>query len=94
MCEAACLVFSALAAVSKSFEMLLYNENLLEGFATILGIILLVGLEVYLYLCVYSLYQLLKLEEKQRQTNENEMQQNQAAEKNPRDGLPPYSALA
>lgn len=95
VCEAACLVFSSLAAVSKSFEMLLYHENVFEGFATVLGISLLVGIEIYLYLCVYSLYQLLKTEEKQRQLQMSEMQQNhQAAEKNPHDGLPPYSALA
>lgn len=94
MCEAACLLFSSLAAVSKSFEMVLYNESVWEGFATIFGICLVVGIEIYLYLCVYSLYQLLKQEEKQRQNNENEMQQNQPAEKNPHDGLPPYSALA
>lgn len=95
ICEAACLVFSSLAAVSKSFEMLLYNESILEGLATVMGISILVGIEVYLYLCVYSLYQLLKTEEKNRQLQMNEMQQNnQAAEKNPRDGLPPYSALA
>jgi hypothetical protein len=95
VCEAACLVFSSLAAVSKSFEMLLYHENVFEGFATVLGISILVGIEVYLYLCVYSLYQLLKTEEKTRQLQMNEMQaNNQAAEKNPRDGLPPYSALA
>ena len=75
--------------------MLLYNENLFEGFATVLGICLLVGIEIYLYLCVYSLYQLLKSEEKQRQLQMNEMQQNnQPSEKNQRDGLPPYSALA
>lgn len=95
VCEAACLVFSSLAAVSKSFEMLLYNESVLEGFATVFGISILVGIEVYLYLCVYSLYQLLKTEEKHRQLQMNEMQQNnQPAEKNPRDGLPPYAALA
>lgn len=94
VCEAACLVFSSLAAVSKSFEMLLYHENVFEGFATVLGISILVGIEIYLYLCVYSLYQLLKTEEKQRQLQMSEMQQNnQAAEKNPHDGLPPYSAL-
>lgn len=92
--EAACLVFSSLAAVSKSFEMLLYHENVFEGFATVLGICMLVGVEIYLYLCVYSLYQLLKTEQKQRQLQMNEMQQNQGAEKNPHDGLPPYSALA
>ncbi|CRL06832.1 CLUMA_CG019510, isoform A [Clunio marinus] len=95
LCEAACLVFSSLAAVSKSFEMLLYRESFSEGFITILGISILVGIEVYLYLCVYSLYQILKSEEKQRQLQMNEMQQNnQAAEKDPHDGLPPYSALA
>lgn len=74
--------------------MILYNESMFEGFVTILGIFLLVGIETYLYICVFSLYQLLKSEEKQRQNNENEMQQNQPAEKNPHDGLPPYSALA
>lgn len=95
MCEAACLVFSSLAAVSKSFEMLLYHENVFEGFATVLGICILVGVEIYLYLCVYSLYQLLKTEEKQRQLQMNEMHQNnQATGKDTRDGLPPYSALA
>lgn len=95
VCEAACLVFSSLAAVSKSFEMLLYHENVFEGLATVLGISILVGIEVYLYLCVYSLYQLLKVEAKQRQLQMNEMHQNnQSAEKDPHDGLPPYSALA
>jgi hypothetical protein len=95
VCEAACLVFSSLAAVSKSFEMLLYNESVLEGFATVFGISILVGIEIYLYLCVYSLYQLLKTEEKHRQLQMNEMQQNnQAAEKNVKDGLPSYAALA
>lgn len=95
VCEAACLVFSFLAAVSKCFEMLLYNENIFEGFATILGISILVGVEVYLYLCVYSLFQVLKTEEKHRQLQMNEMQQNNQAEtKNPRDGLPPYAALS
>jgi len=95
VCEAACLVFSSLAAVSKSFEMLLYYENFFEGFLTVLGICVIVGIEIYLYLCVYSLYQLLKTEEKQRQLQMNEMQQNnQSAEKDPHDGLPPYSALA
>jgi len=95
LCEAACLVFSSLAAVSKSFEMLLYHENIFEGFATVLGICFLVGIEIYLYLCVYSLYQLLKSEEKQRQLQMNEMHQNnQASEKDARDGLPPYAALA
>lgn len=93
--EAACLVFSSLAAVSKSFEMLLYNESILEGLATVLGISLLVAIEVYLYLCVYSLYQLLKTEEKARQLQMNEMSQNnQPAAKDQRDGLPPYAALA
>lgn len=95
LCEAACLVFSSLAAVSKSFEMLLYHENFFEGFATVLGISILVGVEIYLYLCVYSLYQLLKTEEKQRHLQMNEMHQNnQGAAKDPHDGLPPYSALA
>lgn len=95
VCEAACLVFSSLAAISKSFEMLLYNESLFEGFVTILGISILVGIEIYLYLCVYSLYQLLKTEEKTRQLQTTEMQQNnQPDTKNPRDGLPPYAALA
>lgn len=95
VCEAACLVFSSLAAVSKSFEMLLYHENVFEGLATVFGICVLVGIEVYLYLCVYSLYQLLKTEEKQRQLQMNEMHQNnQPAEKNPHDGLPAYAALA
>lgn len=75
--------------------MLLYHENILEGFATVLGICFLVGIEIYLYLCVYSLYQLLKSEEKQRQLQMNEMHQNnQASEKDARDGLPPYAALA
>ena len=95
ICEAACLVFSSLAAVSKSFEMLLYNENVFEGLATVLGISFLVAIEVYLYLCVYSLFQLLKSEEKQRLLQMNEMHQNNQAEaKDPHDGLPPYSALA
>lgn len=95
VCEAACLVFSSLAAVSKSFEMLLYHESIIEGFATILGISFLVAIEIYLYLCVYSLYQLLKTEEKHRQLQLNEMNQsNQATEKDQHDGLPPYSALA
>jgi len=95
VCEAACLVFSSLAAVSKSFEMLLYHENFFEGFATVMGICILVGIEIYLYLCVYSLYQLLKREEKQAQLQMNEMHQNnQAAEKDVRDGLPSYAALA
>lgn len=75
--------------------MLLYHENFFEGFATVLGICFLVGIEIYLYLCVYSLYQVLKSEEKQRQLQMNEMHQNnQASEKDPRDGLPPYAALA
>lgn len=75
--------------------MLLYHENVFEGLATVLGISILVGIEVYLYLCVYSLYQLLKVEAKQRQLQMNEMHQNnQSAEKDPHDGLPPYSALA
>lgn len=95
VCEAACLVFSSLAAVSKSFEMLLYHESVFEGLLTVVGICILVGIEVYLYLCVYSLYQLLKTEEKHRQLQMNEMHQNnQAAEKDQRDGLPPYSQLA
>ena len=96
ICEAACLVFSSLAAVSKSFEMLIYNESIFEGLATVLGISMLVAVEIYLYLCVYSLYQLLKGEEKQRQLQMNEMnhQNNQPGEKDTRDGLPPYSALA
>lgn len=75
--------------------MLLYHESFLEGFMTVLGISFLVGIEVYLYLCVYSLYQLLKTEEKHRQLQLNEMHQNnQSAEKDQHDGLPPYSALA
>lgn len=95
VCEAACLVFSSLAAVSKSFEMLLYHESVFEGLATVLGISCLVAIEIYLYLCVYSLYQLLKTEEKQRQLQMNEMHQNnQAASKDLHDSLPPYSALA
>lgn len=75
--------------------MLLYNESVFEGFATIIGISILVSVEVYLYLCVYSLYQVLKTEEKHRQLQMNEMQQNNQPEtKNPRDGLPPYAALS
>lgn len=75
--------------------MLLYHENVFEGLATVMGISLLVGIEVYLYLCVYSLYQLLKTEEKQKLLQLNEMHQNnQSSEKDPHDGLPPYAALA
>lgn len=75
--------------------MLLFNESIMEGLVTVLGISLLVAIEIYLYLCVYSLYQLLKTEEKQRQLQMNEMHQNnQAAAKDPHDGLPPYAALS
>lgn len=72
---------------------MLYNENLFEGFGTIISICFLVGIEVYLYLCVYSLYQMLKSEEKnQRQMQLNEI--TQASQKDQHDGLPPYSALS
>lgn len=92
ICEALCLVFSGFAAVSKSFEMMLYNENIFEGFGTIFSILFLVGVEVYLYLCVYSLYQVLSTEEKnQRQMQLNEI--NQPSIKNQHDGLPSYAAL-
>jgi hypothetical protein len=88
-----CLVFSGFAAISKGFELLLYNESLLEGFGTMFSIFLLVGIELYLYLCIYSLYQLLRTEERnQRQLQMNEI--NQAAQKETSDGLPPYSALS
>ncbi|KAG5677518.1 hypothetical protein PVAND_007273 [Polypedilum vanderplanki] len=94
VCEALCLIFSSFAAISKSFEMLIYNENFGEGFLTIFSILFLVGVEVYLYLCVYSLYQMLKTEEKnQRQMQLNEIS-NQASHKETNDGLPPYAALS
>lgn len=77
--------------MSKGFEMLLYNENVLEGFGTIFSIFILVGIELYLYLCVYSLYQMLKTEDRnQRQMQMNEV--NQVSQKD--DGLPPYSILS
>lgn len=92
ICEALCLIFSSFAAISKSFEMTLYKENMAEGFGTILVICFFVGIEVYLYLCVYSLWQMLKTEEKnQRQMQMNEI--NQAAHKDQHDGLPPYNKL-
>lgn len=92
MCEALCLIFSSFAAISKSFEMALYKESVIEGFGTILVICFFVGIEVYLYLCVYSLYQTLKTEEKnQRQMQMNEI--NQATHKDQHDGLPPYNKL-
>lgn len=91
--EFLCLVFSGFAAISKGFELLLYNENLLEGFGAIFSIFILVGIELYLYLCIYSLYQVLRTEERnQRQMQMNEI--NQAAVKDQHDGLPPYSALS
>lgn len=72
--------------------MALYKENLGEGIGTIFVICFFVGIEVYLYLCVYSLYQMLKTEEKnQRQMQMNEI--NQAARKDQHDGLPPYNKL-
>jgi hypothetical protein len=92
VCEALCLIFSSFAAISKSFEMALYKESVIEGFGTILVICFFVGIEVYLYLCVYSLYQTLKTEEKnQRQMQMNEI--NQATQKDHHDGLPPYNKL-
>jgi hypothetical protein len=73
--------------------MMIYNESVVEGFGTIFSIMFLVCVEVYLYLCVYSLYQELKSEEKnQRQMQLNEI--NQASQKETSDGLPPYSALS
>lgn len=75
--------------------MLLYNENLLEGFGTISFIFILVGIELYLYLCIYSLYQEIRGEEKnQRQMQMNEINQNQASQKDTSDGLPPYAMLS
>jgi hypothetical protein len=74
--------------------MILYNESILEGFGTIFSILVLVGIELYLYICIYSLYQMLKTEEKnQRQMQMNEIQ-NQPSQKDTSDGLPPYSMLA
>lgn len=72
--------------------MALYKENLGEGIGTIFVISIFVGIEIYLYLCVYSLYQMLKTEEKnQRQMQMNEI--NQATHKENHDGLPPYNKL-
>lgn len=93
MSEFLCLVFSGFAAISKGFELLLYKESILEGFGAIFSIFILVGIELYLYLCVYSLYQELKTEERnQRQMQMNEI--NQASQKETSDGLPPYSMLS
>jgi hypothetical protein len=73
--------------------MLLFNENVWEGFGALFTILVLIGVQTYLYLCVYSLYQMLKTEEKnQRQMQLNEI--NQASQKDQHDGLPPYSQLA
>lgn len=90
--EFLCLVFSGFAAISKGIELLLYNENFLEGIGAIFSIFLLVFIELYLYLCIFSLYQEIRTDEKNQQMQMNEI--SQAVVKDQHDGLPPYSALS
>ncbi|CAO1329395.1 unnamed protein product [Diamesa hyperborea] len=90
--EAICLVFSCAGGILQIGQLLLTHQNLLHGIGYVIIILFLTGVEVYLYLCVYSLFQMLKREEKVRKLQLNEMQQPREKEMN--DGLPAYSSIA